>query len=76
MADDIPSLTLRVLEKIQSELAAFREEFNGFRDEFNGFRSEVNTRFDHMLVFVGTDVQDLKTRVAVLEDHVGIRRTT
>lgn len=74
MGDDIPSLTLRVLEKIQAELAAMREDNSTLRHDMNaGFaslRSELdllNTRFDHFLAFVGKDVQDLKTRVTALE---------
>jgi hypothetical protein len=74
MGDDIPSLSLRVLEKIQAELVTMRENMNsGFArvaTELEEVRDEVrtlNTRFDHFLAFVGKDVQDLKTRVTALE---------
>jgi hypothetical protein len=74
MPDDIPSLTLRVLEKIRAELVTLRSDMNTMRGDMNagfaGVRAELdllNTRFDHFLAFVGKDVQDLKTRVTALE---------
>ncbi len=70
MSDDVPSLTLRVLEKIQAELVGMRAEIVGVRGEIVGLRDEVHTlndRFDHFLTFVGRDMQDLKMRVSALE---------
>ena len=61
--EDIPSLTLRVLEKIQAELVGLRGDVNGLRGEVH----TLNDRFDHFLTFVGRDIQDLKTRVTTLE---------
>jgi len=69
-SEDIPSLTLRVLEKIQTELVGLRGDVGGLRGEVRELREEVhvlNDRFDHFLTFVGRDVQDLKTRVTKLE---------
>ncbi len=78
-SDDIPSLTLRVLENIQGELVGMQGELVGMRGELVGMREEIvgmrgdvhglNDRFDHFLGFVGRDVQDLKVRVAALEQH-------
>ena len=68
--DDVPNLTLRVLEKIQNELVGMRTEIVGMRGDLVGLRDEVHTlndRFDHFLTFVGRDVQDLKMRVSALE---------
>ena len=56
--EDIPSLTLRVLERIQAELVALRGDVQVLSD-----------RFDQFLTFVGRDVQDLKTRVSALEQR-------
>lgn len=62
-ANDIPSLTLRILEKIQAELVLLRGDVQGLSAKVD----TLNDRFDHFLSFVGRDVQDLKTRVAALE---------
>ncbi|MBA3394781.1 MAG: hypothetical protein H0T89_19195 [Deltaproteobacteria bacterium] len=64
-SNDIPSLTLRVLENIQGELVGLRGDVQVLSDRFQG----LNDRFDHFLGFVGRDVQDLKVRVAALEQH-------
>lgn len=66
-SDDIPSLTLRVLERIQADLA-------GLRSEMKSELTLLNTRFDHFLGFVGGDVQDLKSRMTAVEDHLGLTR--
>ncbi len=69
-SEDVPSLTLRVLERIQAELVGMRGEIVAMRGDIAGLRDEVHTlndRFDHFLTFVGRDVQDLKTRVTALE---------
>ena len=89
MSDEIPNLTLRVLQNIQTELVGMRAEMGGMRAEMGGMRAEMtgmradmntgfdtlNTRFDHFLSFAGRDVQDLKLRVAVVEQHLGIKPT-
>ena len=65
--DDIPSLTLRVLERIQADISGMRGDIS----EMKGEVRLLNTRFDHFLEFVGRDVQDLKTRVTALEQARG-----
>lgn len=75
--EDVPSLTLRVLERIQAELVGMRGEIVAMRGDISGMRGELhelrdevhilNDRFDHFLTFVGRDVQDLKMRVSALE---------
>lgn len=70
--EEIPSLTLRVLEKIQAELVGIRGEVKDLRGDVQELRGEVhvlNDRFDHFLTFVGRDVQDLKARVTALEQR-------
>jgi hypothetical protein len=62
---DIPSLTLRVLDRIQTDLVGLRGDVQGLHSRFD----RLNDRFDHFLTFVGRDVQDLKTRVTNLEQH-------
>ena len=77
MSDDIANLTLRVLERIQAELVGMRGDLAEVKTELVEVKGEIrifNTRFDHFLSFVGRDVQDLKSRVSVLEDRVGIPR--
>jgi hypothetical protein len=69
-SEDIPSLTLRVLEKIQGELVSLNTKFDTLNDKVD----TLNNRFDHFLTFSGRDVQDLKTRVSALEQR-GKRRT-
>ena len=64
-ADDIPNLTLRVLERIQTELVGLRTDVQGLRGDVQ----TLNDRFDHFLTFVGRDVQDLKVRVSALEQR-------
>jgi hypothetical protein len=59
VADDIPSLTLRVLEKIQTELGGLRGDVQTLRGEVQLLRGDVQTlrgdvqtlneRFDHFL---------------------------
>ena len=68
---DVPSLTLRVLEKIQAELVGLRGDMGDVKTELK----VLNTRFDHFLTFVGKDVQDLKARVAAVEQHIGLKQT-
>ena len=63
--EDIPSLTLRVLENIQAELVGLRGDVQELRGEVH----TLNDRFDHFLSFVGRDVQDLKARVTALEQR-------
>jgi len=68
--EDIPSLTLRVLQNIQGELVGMRGEITGLRGDVQALNAKVDTlndRFDHFLTFVGRDVQDLKMRVSALE---------
>jgi outer membrane murein-binding lipoprotein Lpp len=68
--EDIPSLTLCVLEKIQGELVGLRGDVGGLRSDVHALNQKVDTlndRFDHFLTFVDRDVQDLKARVTKLE---------
>ena len=76
--DDIPLLTLRVLERIQAELVDMKGEIVEMKGEIVQVKGELKllgARFDHFLGFVGRDVQDLKARMTVVEDHLGIGRT-
>jgi hypothetical protein len=71
-SEDIPNLTLRVLQNIQTELVALRGDVQGLRGDVHGLRGDVQIlgdRFDHFLTFVGRDVQDLKLRVSALEQR-------
>jgi hypothetical protein len=69
-SEDIPSLTLRVLQNIQTELVGMRGDVVGLRADVQALNVKVDTlndRFDHFLTFVGRDIQDLKIRVTALE---------
>ena len=77
--DEIPSLTLRVLENIQATLVEVKGEIVEMKGEIVEMKGEIvemkdeikilNERFDHFLGFVGRDVQDLKQRVMALEQR-------
>jgi len=76
-SEDIPSLTLRVLERIQGELVGLRGDVQGLSTKVDTLNTRVDTmntelvslngRFDNFLTFAGRDVQDLKVRVSALE---------
>jgi len=70
VTEDIPSLTLKVLENIQAELVGMRGEIVGMRGDVQS----LNTRFDHLLGFVGRDVQNLKDRLTAVEHHLGFAK--
>lgn len=61
-SEDIPSLTLRVLEKIQGELVGLRGDVQGLSSKVETLNTKVDTlndRFDNFLTFAGRDAQDL-----------------
>jgi hypothetical protein len=68
--DDIPSLTLRVLQSIQTELVGLRSDVRQLDSRMGSVEAELKTlngRFDQFLLFSGKDVSDLKERVSRLE---------
>ena len=81
--DDIPSLTLKVLQGIQSELIGLRGDVRQLDTRMGSVETEIkslngevkalNSRFDHFLTFVGKDVTDLRERVSKVEAHIGLR---
>jgi hypothetical protein len=65
--DDIPSLTLGVLQNIQHELVGLRGETRGVRDEVRDLRGDVDA--------LKVEVQGLRTDVGGLEAEVKGLRT-
>jgi len=60
-AEDIPNLTLRVLEKIQTELVGLRTDVQAVRGEVKDLRGDVNALQGEVHELRG-DVQTLKDR--------------
>ncbi len=66
-SEDIPSLTLRVLEKIQGELVSLNTKF----DTLNTKVDTLNTKFDTL----NTKVETLNTKVDTLNTRVDTTNT-
>ena len=66
--DDIPNLTLRVLQNIQADMSGMRADMNGMRADMNGMRADMNAGFDG----VNARVDGVNARVDTLNarfDH-------
>jgi septal ring factor EnvC (AmiA/AmiB activator) len=63
MADEPENHTLRLLQQMREENAAFREEMTTFRQEMTAFRLETNKRFESVDSRLGKlEAQHVQTR--------------
>jgi hypothetical protein len=77
MSDDMPDLTIRILERIHAQLSGLNERVDHLTDRMehltervdSGF-SSVNHRLDSVLKIVGTHHSALEARVQRLEAHM------
>jgi hypothetical protein len=73
-------ITLQVLVSIRDEIKGFREDTNrrfaGIEADISQIRQDIGrivARFDRDFLLMATDVDSLKQRLKVCEEHLGIR---